>query len=57
MAERIIARLLSPADSSGTRKDIHLVTNSDEVIVDDNTTLTEKLNQLLKGEMIKECRR
>ena len=52
MAERIIARLLSPADSSGTRKDIHLVTNSDEVIVDDNTTLTEKLNQLGKGAII-----
>ena len=50
MAEKITARLQTPANADGVRKDIHLMTTTDEVIVDYNTdyprTLTEKLEEM-----------
>lgn len=49
MAEKISMRLQTPPDENGNRKDIHLVTSSDEVIVDpdgENITLTNKLTQI-----------
>ena len=50
MAEKITARLQTPANEEGVRKDIHLMTTTDEVIVDYGTdyprTLTEKLEEL-----------
>ena len=51
MAEKISATLQTPADDSGIRRTIHLVTTEDEVIVDptgDNTsrTLGQKLREM-----------
>ena len=31
---KVSSRLQTPADSSGTRKDVHLINTTDEVIVD-----------------------
>lgn len=33
-ATKITSRLQTPADSTGTRKDVHLINTTDEVIVD-----------------------
>ena len=50
MAEKISMRLQTPPDASGNRKDINLITTSDEVIVNpssnNSVTLTEKLDQV-----------
>ena len=49
MAEKVSMRLQTPPDSSGKRKDINLITTSDEVIVNPSgksSTLTDKLNQI-----------
>lgn len=46
MNEAYTARLQTPADENGNRMDIHLVTDADSVIVDENTTLKEKLGQM-----------
>ena len=50
MAEKISMRLQTPPDAKGNRKDISLVTTSDEVIVNpsstNSSTLTEKLDQI-----------
>lgn len=54
MATKIISRLQTPADADGKRTDIHLITDSDAVIVDDNTTLTERLNQIGTGVVVSE---
>ena len=45
MPEKIIGRLQTPADENGERKDIHLITTTDEVITPDGSTLTEKMTQ------------
>ena len=37
----IIGKLQTPADDSGVRKDIHVITEANAVIVDDDTTLTD----------------
>ena len=34
MAIKLTSRLQTPADSDGTRKDVHLITTEDEVIMD-----------------------
>ena len=50
MAQKISMRLQTPPDENGTRKDIHPVTTTDEVIVNPDSqksiTLSEKLNQI-----------
>ena len=50
MAEKISLRLQTPADDNGNRKDVHIVTSSDEVIVDqlsdESKTLTEVLKEM-----------
>lgn len=33
MAEKVTMKLQTPADGAGRRKDIHLITSSDEVII------------------------
>ena len=45
MAEKISGRLQTPADSNGIRRDIHLITTTDEVISEDGKTLTEKIRE------------
>lgn len=45
MAEMFIARLQTPADAEGKRQDVSLVTHAASVIVDEDTTLEEKLAQ------------
>ena len=45
MAEKISGRLQTPVDSNGNRKDIHLITTTDEVITPDGVTLTEKMRE------------
>lgn len=50
--ETIVARLQTPADDNGVRKDVHIMTGSDAVIVGDaehSTTLTERLEDLGGG--------
>lgn len=48
MSDKVVARLQTPKDSEGKRKDIHLITTSEEVIVhpnsDDPKTLEEVIN-------------
>ena len=50
MVEKVTMKLQTPADGAGRRKDIHLITSSDEVIINpdtpDSMTLTEKLKTL-----------
>nr|DAR94456.1 MAG TPA: hypothetical protein [Caudoviricetes sp.] len=50
MAEKVSMKLQTPADGAGRRKDIYLITSSDEVIINpdspDSITLTEKLKSL-----------
>lgn len=50
MAEKISLRLQTPVDDNGNRKDVHIVTSSDEVIVDqlsdESKTLTEVLKEM-----------
>lgn len=46
MPNKVRARLQTPVDENGERKDIHLVTSVEEVIVDENTMLNEKINQM-----------
>nr|DAO90437.1 MAG TPA: hypothetical protein [Caudoviricetes sp.]DAP23468.1 MAG TPA: hypothetical protein [Caudoviricetes sp.] len=50
MAEKVTMKLQTPADGAGRRKDIYLITSSDEVIIDPDSptpiTLTEKLKTL-----------
>ena len=49
MAEKISATLQTPADDSGNRRTIHLVTTEDEVIVDpSNTNNSRTLGQKLR---------
>lgn len=48
MPESIIARLQTPADSEGKRVDLHVITESDAIIVGEET-LTEVLNRLGNG--------
>ena len=45
MAEKISGRLQTPVDDNGKRKDIHLITTTDEVITADGEVLTDKLEQ------------
>lgn len=45
--EKIKARLQTPADSNGVRKDIHLITTTDEVIVPGNDGEEKKLSDVL----------
>lgn len=49
MADKISMRLQTPPDEHGNRKDIHVVTSTDEVIVnpesDKPMTLTDRLKQ------------
>ena len=49
-ADKVTMKLQTPADGAGRRKDIHLITSSDEVIINpdtsDSMTLTEKLKSL-----------
>lgn len=52
--ETIIARLQTPADDNGVRKDIHLITDADAITVQDPDTgrvlsLTEKLEDIGTG--------
>lgn len=49
MVKRMIARLQTPADNTGSRTDIHLITHADAVIVDDMNTLSDKLKQYEEG--------
>ena len=46
MAEKISMRLQTPPDENGKRKDIHLVTSAEEVIVSEGVSLSDKLNQI-----------
>ena len=50
MATKITGRLQTPTDENGQRKDIHLITTTDEVIVNPESanpvTLTERLDQI-----------
>lgn len=51
MSEKIRGRLQTPEDSEGNRKDIHLITTSDEVLVPDSDSnehkiLTDVLNDI-----------
>lgn len=55
-SQKISGRLQTPADSTGTRTDIHLITTTDEVIVnpdseDDSHTLTEELDRIGKPQV------
>ena len=43
--EKIIGRLQTPQDSNGERKDIHLITDADAVLIDDNSTLTDYIEK------------
>ena len=47
-ANKITARLQTPADSSGTRKDVHLVTTDNEVLVDSETANSRNLETKLQ---------
>ena len=47
-ANKITARLQTPADSSGTRKDVHLVTTDNEVLVDADTANSRNLETKLQ---------
>ena len=47
-ANKITARLQTPADSSGTRKDVHLVTTDNEVLVDSETAKSRNLETKLQ---------
>ena len=46
MSKRIIARLQTPADNAGVPTDIHPITHADAVIVNDTTTLTDRLKDI-----------
>lgn len=46
MAEKVACRLQTPADESGVRKDLHPITSVEEVILNDEQTLSDKLNEL-----------
>lgn len=50
MANKISMRLQTPPDENGDRKDVHIVTTADEVIVDPDTpnavNLSTKLSQM-----------
>lgn len=48
MAEKISVRLQTPVDEHGNRKDIHVVTSSDEVIVDQLSDEAKTLTEVLK---------
>lgn len=48
MAEKMRARLQTPVDKDGKRKDIVLITDSDSVMVDDET-LRQRLDELQSG--------
>lgn len=57
--ETIVARLQTPADDNGVRKDIHLLTDSDAVMVgnsEHSTTLTEVLTEMGSGIVISRYR-
>lgn len=49
MPKRIIGRLQTPADNTGARTDIHVITHADAVIVDETTTLSDRLKQIAEG--------
>lgn len=46
MADVIIGRLQTPADDNGVRKDIHILTGIEAVVVDEGKTLKDKLPEL-----------
>ena len=45
MADKISGRLQTPKDAYGNRKDIHLVTTTDEVIAPDGKSMTEHMKE------------
>lgn len=50
MADKIKGRLQTPIDeTTGERKDIHLITTSDEVLVSDTNNETKTLTDVLKN--------
>lgn len=46
MATKITGQLKTPVDSNGIRTDIHLINTTDEVLMRDGSTLTEKIEAL-----------
>lgn len=49
MADKIKGRLQTPIDSNGERKDIHLITTSDEVLVPDGQNEPKVLTNVLNN--------
>lgn len=47
--DKIIAKLQTPVDSSGVRKEVHLITSPDAVIIDGTTTLGDIINNFGVG--------
>lgn len=47
MAEKITARLQTPEDANGVRKDVHLITTAEEVIVHPGSEQAEALESYL----------
>lgn len=47
MSDKIKGRLLTPENSKGERKDIHLITTSDEVLVPNSSGEMEILSDVL----------
>ena len=48
MAEKITARLQTPEDASGERRDVHLITTSNEVIVHPDSEKAQTLEEYLE---------
>lgn len=46
MATKITGQLKTPVDANGNRTDIHLINTTDEVLMRDGSTLTEKIEAL-----------
>jgi hypothetical protein len=45
----IVGKLQTPADDNGVRKDIHLITEANAVIVDDDNTLGDWIQEHHNG--------
>ena len=47
MADKISGRLQTPKDAYGNRKDIHLITTTDEVLAPDGRPMTEHIREVI----------
>lgn len=46
MSDVVVGRLQTPSDENGVRKDIHILTGIEAVVVDNTKTLKDKLPEL-----------